>query len=96
MGYCPTEKMGCDILNKTKQGAPYRLDCSHHMNVPVVYDEEVEQKATHPALLDIKQDNEIKVFPQNRNIPKANPSPVWRSVLECGLEEVRWELTRVP
>ena len=46
MGYCPTEKMGCDILNKTKQGDPYRLDCSHLMNFPVDYEDKFEQKAT--------------------------------------------------
>ena len=32
--YCPTGKMWCDIVKKPKQGAPYRLDRSHLMNVP--------------------------------------------------------------
>ena len=88
--------MWCDILNKPKQGNLYRLDCSHLVNVPVYYDNEVEQKANHPALLYIKQDNDIEVPPQNQNIPKANLSPRLRSVLESGIEDVRWELTRVP
>ena len=89
MGNCPTENMWCDILNKPKQGAPYRLDCSHLMNVPVDYDEEVECKANHLTLLDIKQDDKIKVQPQNWNIPKSNPILVRRIVLESVLEEVR-------
>ena len=88
--------MWCGILNKPKTGRPYRLDHSHIMNVPVDYDNEVERKATNPALLDIKQDDEIEDPPRNRNISKANQSPVRRGVLESGLEEVRWDLTRVP
>ena len=50
MVYFPTEKTWCDILNKPKQGAPYWLDHSHFMNVPVDYDDKVERKANHPAL----------------------------------------------
>ena len=88
--------MWCDILNNTKHGTPHRLDRSHLMNISVDYDDEVEQKATHPTLLGIKQDDDIEVPPQNWNIPKADPSPVCRSVLESGLEEARWDSTRVP
>jgi len=36
--YCPAEKMWCHILNKPKQGASYRLNRNHIMNVPVYYD----------------------------------------------------------
>ena len=96
MEYCPTEKMWCDIHNNPKQGTPYRLNRSHLMNVPVDYDDEVECKATHPVLLGTKQDKEIKVPPCNRNIPKADPSPVHRSVLGNGFMELRWDLSRVP
>ena len=44
------------------------------MNVTVDYDDKVERKSHHPALLDIKQDDKIEVPPQNRNIPKADMS----------------------
>ena len=59
------------------------------MKVPVYYDDEVDQKATHLALLYTKQDEEIEVLPRNWNTPKADPSPVRRSVLESGLKEAR-------
>jgi hypothetical protein len=49
--YCPTQQMWSDVLNKPKQGNPYRVDRSHLMNVPVDYDDEQERKRTHPALL---------------------------------------------
>ena len=93
MDYCPIEKMWCDILNKPKQGAPYWLDHSHFMNVPVYYDYEVDHNATHPTLLDTKQDNKIEFLPRNWNIPKADPNPVRRSVLGSGLEDSRWDST---
>ena len=48
VNYCPTEKMWCDLLNKPNQRAPYRLDCSHLMNVPLYYDDKIDHKATHP------------------------------------------------
>ena len=94
--YCPTNNMWCEILNKPKRGALYRLDCSHLMNDLVDYYKEVERKATHPTLLDTKQDDKIEVPPRNQNIPKANLIPVRRIVLGNGLEEVMWELTKVP
>ena len=94
--YFPTEKIWCDIINNPNQGAPYRLNRSHLMNVPVGYDDEVYHKATHPVLLETKQYNKIEVPPCNRNIYKANPSLVCRSVLENGIKEVRWDLERVP
>ena len=95
MEYCPTKKMGCDILNKPNQGAPYRMECSHLMNFPVDYNNKVEPKATHPAVLDTKQDNMIEVLPRNCNIPKDNPSPVHKSVLGGVLKKLRWDLARV-
>ena len=49
--YYPTEKILSDVLNKPKQGAYFRLDCSHLQNVPVEYDNKVECKQTHPFLL---------------------------------------------
>ena len=96
MEYCPTEKMWCDIPDKPKQGAPYRLERNHLMNVSVDYDNQVELKDTHPMLLDIKQDKEIEFPPCNRDITKAGPSPVGMSVLGNCLRQVRWYLARVP
>ena len=69
--YCPTEKMWWDILNNPKQSAPYRMDCSHLINVTLDYDDEVDLKADHPALLDTNQDDKIKVLSHNRNIPRT-------------------------
>ena len=46
--YCPTEEMLADVLNKPKQGRPFRLDRSHLMNVPMDYDDELEREQTHP------------------------------------------------
>ena len=88
--------MWCDILNNPKQGSLYSMDHSHLMNVPVFYDDKVECKSPHPALLDTKQNDGIKVTPNNQNIPKADPSPVCRSVSGRVIEEVRWHLAQVP
>ena len=55
--------MWCDILKISKQGAPYRLDRSHLMNISLGYDDEVVHKATHPALLETKRDNKIELPP---------------------------------
>ena len=96
MEYCPTNKIWCDILNKPNQGALYRLDHIHFMNFTVEYDAGVERKATCPTLLYTKQDNNIKVLPRNWNITKVDPSPMRRSMLENGIEEVRWDLVQVP
>ena len=49
--YCPTEVMWDDVLNKQNQGKGFRTDRSHLMNIPVEYDDEVEQRHTHPLLL---------------------------------------------
>ena len=48
--YCPTEKMWADILTKPLQGAAFRTMRHHLQNCPVDYDDNVEQKLTHPKL----------------------------------------------
>ena len=78
--------MWCDILNKPTQGASYRLDRSHLMNVPIEYDNDVERRLTHPALLDKGDDEQ----------PKAVPEPVRRSVLRDSLKRVKWDPRVVP
>ena len=54
MEYCPTDEMWYDILNKPNQGSPYSLYHSHLMDFPMDYDNEVERKATHLAILGTK------------------------------------------
>ena len=49
--YCPTEKMWSDVLNKPKQGGPFRKDRAMLMGVPVEYDDNVEYHRTHQELL---------------------------------------------
>ena len=94
--YLLTEKIWCDILNNPKQGPPYSIYQRNLMNFPMDYDKEVNHKATHPAQLDTKKDDTIVVPNRTRNIPKANPNPVCKSVLGSVLEEVRWDSTQVP
>ena len=88
--------MWCDILNKPNQGALYRLNFIHLMNVPVYYDYEVDHNATHPTLSDTKQNNKIEFLPRNWNIPKADPSPVRSNVLGNVIKEVRWYMALFP
>ena len=38
----PSERMWSDMLAKPKQGAAFRFDRSHLMNVPEVYDDDEE------------------------------------------------------
>ena len=94
--YCPTEKMWCDILNKPKQGASYRLDRSHLMNVPIEYDDDVERRLTHPALLDKGDDDDVIIPPLDQKPPTAVPEPVRRSVLRDSLKKVTWDPRVVP
>ena len=49
--YCPTTEMWSDVLNKPKHGTPFKKDCAKLMNVPLVYDNDLEFRNTHPALL---------------------------------------------
>ncbi len=51
MRYCPTTEMWSDILNKPKQGTPFKKDRAMLMNVPIGYDDNWEFRNTHPALL---------------------------------------------
>jgi len=71
--YCPTEKMWHDVLNKPKQGAEYRLNRSHLMNIPIKCDDDVECKNTHLMLLDNGGDNTVKILPRTWKIPRPFP-----------------------
>ena len=61
------------------------------MNVPVEYDDDVECKLTHPALLNKGGNDEVAILPPNRKQPEAVPMPVCRSVLRDSLKRVRWD-----
>ena len=52
--YCPTEKMWSDVLNKPKQGGPFRKDRAILMCIPEEYDDNVEYRRTHPELLPLE------------------------------------------
>ena len=47
----PAEKMWSNVLNKPKQGGPFRKDRAMLMGVPVEYDDDVEYHRTHQELL---------------------------------------------
>ena len=49
--YCPTDKMRVYMLTKPKQGTPFKKDRALLQNVPINYDNKVERKRTHHALL---------------------------------------------
>ena len=83
-------------MNKPKQGASYRLDRSHLMNVPVEYDDDVERRLTHPALLDKGDDDDVIIPPLDQKQQKAVPKPVRRSVLRDSLKRVKWDPKVVP
>ena len=64
------------------------------MNVPVEYNDDVERKLTHPALLDKGDDDDVIVPPLDQKQPKAVPKPVRRSVLSVlrdSLKRVKWD-----
>jgi hypothetical protein len=80
--HCPAETMWADVLNKPKQGAAFRLDCSHLINVPVDYDDDVERSKTRPKLLAFENEGTMAA-PTNARTVWEGPKPVLhrRSVL---------------
>ena len=71
--YCPTTEMWSDVLNKPKHGTPFKKDRSMLMNVPIGYDDDLEFRNTHPALL--PQDDKLGA------IKTKKPNAPSRSVL---------------
>jgi hypothetical protein len=63
--YCSTEMMWANVLTKPKQGGPLRLNCSHVMNIPINYDDNIKRTKTHPLLL--PQDERPKLSPKQMN-----------------------------
>jgi hypothetical protein len=74
--------MWADVLNKPKQGAAFRLDRSHLMNVPMDYDDDIERSKTHPKLLAFKNEG-AQVAPTKAKTVWEGSRPVLhrRSVL---------------
>ena len=80
--HCPAEGMWADVLNKPKQGASFRRDRSHLMNVPTDYDDEIEQSRTHPKLLAFENEGVHAAPTKARTVLKgARPVQHRRSVL---------------
>ena len=83
-----TIKMWSNVLTKPLQGQGFRVFRARLMNVPEMYDDEVEAKQTHPSLLPtdlerpdpvvLRKISPIQVQPMNCKIAIANPR---RSVL---------------
>ena len=69
--YCPTTEMWSDMLNKAKHGTPFKRDRAMLMNVPLAYDNELEFKNTHPALL-TKGANLADIETQESNAPSRS------------------------
>ena len=80
--HCPAEGMWADVLNKPKQGASFRRDRSHLMNVPTDYDDEIERSRTHPKLLAFEKEGVQDAPTKARTVLKgAQPIQHRRSVL---------------
>ena len=72
--------MWCIVSNKPKHEARYRLDRSHLMNIPIKYDDGIEHRNTHPALLDKGNNDTVMIPPLTQKQPEAVPKPVCRGV----------------
>ncbi len=72
--YCPTDKMWSDVLNKPKQGLPFRTDRAMLMNVPVDYDDDKELAKTHARLLPESAGSENLALPNLTQPVKASRS----------------------
>ena len=76
--YCPTEIMWADVLTKPKLGAPFRLDRSHLMNIPINYDDNVKRSKIHPLLLP-KDERNTRMNDQLPKAPLIHPRSVLRT-----------------
>jgi hypothetical protein len=88
----PMDKMWSDVLTKPKQGKGFRLDRAMLMNVPEVYDDEEEQKKTHPQLIILAQGLEQSVC-ENSMLSRATNDQLQhrRSVLSKEQKQVTWK-----
>ena len=76
--FCSTEIMWPNVLTKPKQGAPFRLDRSHLMNIPINYDNNAERFKTHPLLLP-KDEHNAQMDDRLPEAPLIHPRSVLRT-----------------
>ncbi len=76
--YCPTEIMLANVLTKPKQRAPFHLDHSHLINIPINYNNNVECSKTHPLLLP-KDERNTRMNDQLPKAPLIHPRSVLRT-----------------
>ena len=63
--------MWSGVLNKPKHGTPFKKDRAKLMNVPLAYDNDLELKNTHAALLP-KEDSLGAIETQKSNAPSRS------------------------
>ncbi len=66
------------------------------MNVPIEYDDDVECRLTHLALLNKGDDDDVIILPLDQKQREAIPEPVHRSVLRDSMKRVKWDPRVVP
>jgi hypothetical protein len=74
--YCPTKKMWSNVLNKPKQGSPFRKDRAVLMGIPKEYDDHVEYRRTQQELLPTEGKENL-----DKHRPSKKPKTSSRSVL---------------
>jgi hypothetical protein len=74
--YCQTEKMWSDVLNKPKQGAPFRKDRAVLMRILEDYDDNVVYQRTQQELLPTGDKENL-----DEHRPSKKPKTSSRSVL---------------
>ena len=76
--------MWSDVLNKPKHGTPFKKDQAKLMNVPLVYNNDLELENTHPALL-TKEDKLGVIETQKSNDPSRSVLGDIRNVFPAGI-----------
>jgi hypothetical protein len=74
--YCPTKKMWSNVLNKPKQGSPFRKDRAVPMGIPEEYDYHFEYRRTQQELLSTENKESL-----DDHRPSKKPKTSSRSVL---------------
>ena len=81
--YCPTKKMWSDVLNKHKQGAPFRKDRAMLMGVPEEYNDNVEYCRTQQELLPTEDKENLDALRSSKK-PKTSSRSVLGKVGNSG------------
>ena len=75
--------MWSDVLNKPKQGLPFRTDRAMLMNIPVNYDDDEERAKTHAKLLPEPAGSEDLALPSLTQPVKASRSVLGNKLLSA-------------